>query len=662
MAFERVGVRAVIEGMREFERDSDRFNRKVGLMGRATQALSSPLSFAGKALGGFGSSLLRMGEVAGGFLIANTLGRIADGLHQVTGAAIEFGKESIMAAARVEELDVVLKLIGGRAGFSDDQLDGMVEGIKELGIETKVAQKLLIQFNRYNLDMADATKLARVAQDAAVISMQDSSQALDGLMHGITTMNTRVLRTYGITIGSIVDAQDDYAASIGKTRDELTESEKMQAALNKVLTEGDKIQGAYEAAMGTAGKQMRSMKRHVDELKNSLGAPFLGVFSSVIEHATDFLKYFREITAEGTQINRFLVWMAEILEDVVTVAFNRFGHALDWVTENLSGVFKAIEGGATLPFDNLITFGKIIARLVLGPLGTFLSILWEIGKAVYQIATGERSLKEMIPEWMISAWEKFQGILDRFGAWWAEHGPGISESIGEISEGFRKFVEDIGGKVGDFVEDELEKFADWFDENGEDIEKAIERIADWFNNSLVPAVTDGWNVWIRPALEAFMQLVRDLADVILDVINGEYTQAWEKAKEIVEELFTITLPGLFEDFVDWILRWLLGTTWDAVWEQWRENLNMFRIIFDEIFGPIRDFFGTNIEDWEGKGSLGGGMRGQAPTNTIPGTSTTPSYTGRGGNSYNTELTINTTAPSEPIIQDLKMLEDLGWPR
>jgi len=665
MAFERVGVRAVIEGMREFDRDSERFNRKVGLMGRATKTLSGPLSLAGKAFGGVGSSILRMGEIAGGFLIANTLGRIADGFSRATQAAVSFGKESVMAAARVEELDVVLDLIGNRAGFTDDELDGMVDGIKDLGIETKVAQKLLIQFNRYSLDMADATKLARVAQDAAVISMQDSSQALDGLMHGITTMNTRVLRTYGINIGSVIDAQDAYAASIGKTRDELSEAEKMQATLDKILVEGTKIQGAYEAAMGTAGKQARSMKRHVDELKNSLGKPFLGAFSKIIESATDLLKYFRQITEEGTTLNKALKRVAEFIETGAVIAFDKLGGFLATAVFHFGNFFDLLESGALKPLiDRFKIIGGIVMRLVLGPFGSFLTIMGKIGKLVYELATGDRSFEDMIPEWMIAAWGRFQGILDRFGAWWDKHGPGITESIGEIGEGFRTFIEDQAGRVADFVDDELMKFSDWFDEHGEDIETAVQRIADYFNDTLVPAVTDAWEVWIRPALEAFMGLVRDLGVVILEVINGDYATAWETAKEIVEELLTKTLPGLFEDFTDWILRWLLGTTWDEVWEQWRKNLDMFRIIFDSIFGPIRDFFGTNLEDWEGRGSEGGGMRGQAPTGNIPGTATIPGYTGRGGsNSYETNLTINTTAPSEPIIQDLKMIEDLaGWRR
>jgi|GEM_PF-4797127 len=323
-ALQPAGIRAVAEGVDKYVGDMNR-------MGGATAEMGSRLS--------------RMAEIAGGMIAANVFGRLADAFMDVARGASELVKESVLTAARVEELDAVLLTIGRNAGIPKERLDELVESIKDLGITTDVAQNLLIQFSRYQLDMADTTELARLAQDAAVISMQDSSEALDGLMHGIVTMNTRVLRTYGITLASVTDAQEKYAKEIGKTRDELSETEMIQAVLNAVLAQGEQIAGAYEAAMETAGKQMRSMNRYVMELKSNIGKPFLGAFTAVIKAATSWLKYFRELTEEGAILNRILTAIASFVSRVLVKAFDRMGDVFDFVMAHVENLWQAIEAG-----------------------------------------------------------------------------------------------------------------------------------------------------------------------------------------------------------------------------------------------------------------------------------------------------------------------------
>ncbi|NIV28248.1 MAG: hypothetical protein GWN58_01680, partial [Anaerolineae bacterium] len=119
-----------------------------------------------------------------------------------------------MTASRTEELGVILDVTATNArrmaeangdyataaALSADAVNGQVAAVKELGITTQVASQLVAQMIRYNLDWQKATDLARLAQDAATFAAQDSSQALQGLIHGITTLNPRVLRTYGILV------------------------------------------------------------------------------------------------------------------------------------------------------------------------------------------------------------------------------------------------------------------------------------------------------------------------------------------------------------------------------------------------------------------------------------------------------------------------------
>ena len=240
--------------------------------------------------------------------LLHSLQPVGVALAAVGAAGTAFIRSATLTAARTEELSLVLDVLAEnsrQAAIAEGDLarasqlttraiDGTVDAVKERGITTQVATKLVGQFARYELDMAQASDLARVAQDAAVISMQDSSEALDGLLHGILTYNPRVLRTYGITVQA-ADAFEQYAAANGLVADELDNAQRAQAMLSAVLQEGTSISGAYDAAMDSAGKQLRSLNRHLEEAKNELGQAYLPLMGDAVEKVTDLLKAFNSL-------------------------------------------------------------------------------------------------------------------------------------------------------------------------------------------------------------------------------------------------------------------------------------------------------------------------------------------------------------------------------
>jgi hypothetical protein len=233
-----------------------------------------------EAAQGIGSSMNKGLSAFGGLGLA--VGKsVATGLGVASTAAIGFGVSAFKAAARASEMDASLVALARANNLSADSLRLVVGAVKAQGIELGVAQSLTAQFVRSNLDLADATKLATVAQDAAVISGRNSTEVLDDLVHGITTQNTMVLRNAGIQVNA-TKAQDEYAKTLGKTRAELTEAEKAQATLNAVLKEGEKVAGAYELAMKEPGKVLRSFKRVVDDIKISVGEGLVQAFSPLI--------------------------------------------------------------------------------------------------------------------------------------------------------------------------------------------------------------------------------------------------------------------------------------------------------------------------------------------------------------------------------------------
>lgn len=312
---------------------------------QAAKSSSAGLLVMDGAAGRVSSSLQRIGEVAAGIGLSNVIAKMAASL-------ISFSRESVTAAARVEEMDKVLNVLGRNAGVTRTEVDEQTKSIKAMGIETDVAQRTLSEFMRNNLKVADASKLARVAQDSAVVSATDSSAALERLIWGITTRQTEVLRTGGILVSADA-AYATYANTIRKSANALSETEKSQAILNAVLREGLTLEGAYEASMESASKQLRSRTRYIEELKEGLGTMGVPLYAAWVFGINDMIKIAGDAFAVDGPINDAVTSMttqmgnriASTFRDI-TVQFRAFSASggLDSVASGLSNTASAFSG------------------------------------------------------------------------------------------------------------------------------------------------------------------------------------------------------------------------------------------------------------------------------------------------------------------------------
>ena len=275
MGLPKIGLAAVFQ-TKAFKKGLKEYTKGLLEANKATTAGASGITKMGGAMGTAFKIGIALAVAAVVALIA-ALAALALGIIKATIALVKFGWESTKTAGRVAELHVVTQLLGQRAGFTAQEINDQTQAIRELGIRTDVALKLQLQFARYNLDMAKATDIARVAQDAAVISMQDSSDTLDGILYGILTYNKRILRTQGLNV-DLQGSFEQMADELGVTTKSLSEQQKVQAALNAVIAEGSKIAGTYEAAMDLPAKRMRSLKRLTFDLAVAMGAPFQGAW------------------------------------------------------------------------------------------------------------------------------------------------------------------------------------------------------------------------------------------------------------------------------------------------------------------------------------------------------------------------------------------------
>ena len=197
--------------------------------------------------------------------------------------------ESAQLNARFETMGVVMDRVGRNAGYSATQMREWELSLRQTGIAMIEARTTMTRMAQAQLDLSKTSELARIAQDAAVIGGINSSEAFERMIHGIQSGQTEILRTIGINV-NFQQSYEDLARELQINAAQLTETQKAQARMNSVLEYGSRIAGVYEESMGTAGKQMQSMKRYVDDLKVKFGEVFNDALTIAVFGLSDALK------------------------------------------------------------------------------------------------------------------------------------------------------------------------------------------------------------------------------------------------------------------------------------------------------------------------------------------------------------------------------------
>jgi hypothetical protein len=341
---------------------------------------------SGPVLDQFGSTVKRTFEQASQdaaqaskntSLLDRTFGSLADTVRAVGLAfgayeAARYAQQAVMLAARYETLGVTLTQLGKTAGYSKAFLDQQEESLRKAGITALGSRESMARMIQANLDLGKSAQLARVAQDAAAISGVNSSEAFKQIVYGIQSAQVEMLRTVGVNV-SFEQSYAAVAAQTGRTAESLTEVEKAQIRLSAVLEAGKGIAGAYETAMGTAGKQILSFQRYAEDLQVELGKAFGPALTSMVSQSVETIGALTKSVSESAQSGALL----------------SVGQGLKWVADHGTIVVTALLGVAAV-----MAAVKAEAWLLDGGLG---KLAQTIDKTVRSAGTGLQSAFTLHP-------------------------------------------------------------------------------------------------------------------------------------------------------------------------------------------------------------------------------------------------------------------------
>ena len=184
-------------------------------------------------------------------------------------------------------LQTTLHVVAGNAGIMATEIDKVDKAVQRMGITASSSRQSLVQMLQAKLDISWAPKLARAAQDLAVISGMNSSATFQRLLLNIQQMDALGLRWMGIMV-SREQAEQRWADANNRTVKSMSRREQQEAFMIETHRKLLDLEGAYVASMDDVGKQLLSLERLTETLKQTLGDVLLPVYSALVRELGHF--------------------------------------------------------------------------------------------------------------------------------------------------------------------------------------------------------------------------------------------------------------------------------------------------------------------------------------------------------------------------------------
>ncbi len=507
--------------------------------------------------------------------------------------------KTTLTAARTETLGVAMNAVAKATGNSVTELATQEAIMKKQGIATQEARTILTKFMQSQLDVADASKISRVAQDLAVIAGENSSDTAQTLTTAIANQNVLMLRQFGI-VTNANDIFDAYATTLGKVADDLTGPEKKQAFLNEILKQGALAAGTYEAAMETAGKKLGSLDRHFQEAATVIGTVFLPAFGDLIDIVTVFLK---NITPE-------------MVEKVFKIIADWGPIVAGAIIGGLVPAFVALTIAAWALIAPLIPFILVGAAVGLAVVllikifkafGKFLPVLGEVLSAVFDsIKRKAQEFADKLKEVMVSMRESWTKTINRISSKMIDFLQATKAILSKIVAAVWGFIKTVTAPWRWLYRNVIEPIMlliqaiilRVFFEIGKFVIKWSGKIISWIKEKLIIPLLKAWQELVRAtekAWEDMLEKIRGPIEIatkqVTDKINS--FASWLKGVWNTILSFTISvwqriknaLIGPINAARDWITD-KLGSLKSWIKNTWDDIVTFFKNIASQIVSAI----------------------------------------------------------------------------
>ena len=191
---------------------------------------------------------------------------------------------ALRGASKVEELSRSLDVIGIKSGRNLNILAESLREVTNAAISTEQALRTAAIATSAGFSDAQLLNLTKVAKGASIALGRDLGDSLDRLVRGTAKLEPEILDELGIFV-RLDDATREYARTLGKTSEELTDFERRQAFLNSAIQKGEKRFGELAETLDTnpydkLGAAFRDLAKNLVTAINGSITPAIGFLSN----------------------------------------------------------------------------------------------------------------------------------------------------------------------------------------------------------------------------------------------------------------------------------------------------------------------------------------------------------------------------------------------
>lgn len=520
--------------MGNFEAGMKAYSRGLGSAESATTKSGSAMSKALQGVGGIAKTAL---GVLTGNVLTSALKSVVSGVAELAQSALEIPN----VAASFEGL-------GGSIEKMREGSLGMVTDVELMKSFNSAAQLVSQDFAQ---KLPDA--MGYLSKVAAATG-QDMGFMLDSLVKGVGRVSPMILDNLGIQV-NLTEANEAYAASIGKDVAELTKQEQQTAIMNLTMQKLAENTAAMPEVAGTAAQSMASFQTTLENLKNDIGVAFIPVLQALLEPLGQLARdYGPAVVAWAQDAAR---WISDSLIPAIKTVMDVFSEFMRGF-EAGGSIFEKVAWGIGEALDNLLP------EEVMDRIWDFLDALAELGSKGPAVASS-----------LGSAFETVRGVFEKVSATFMEVAeqviPVVTKALEQLKVIFQKVAteaapvltkafEDIRSRIKDvldfvlplvqqwaeFLVAQFAKVVDWVQANMPLIQKVIEVVFERIGQALdllqrvwetawpyiqkvVVTVFETVKIVVSTALDAILGIIK----AVMQAITGDWEGAWKTLGETV---------------------------------------------------------------------------------------------------------------------------------
>jgi len=556
-------------------------------VGKTGQGLQGTLRDVGKGLASLGTTLI--------------VGGIATATAAVTGLGVAMGKLALDALP----LEGVRDAFQGISDDSDVMLAALREGSLGMVRDTELMKSYNLAAQLVGKTFADELPSAMgYLTKVAAATGQDMGYMMDSLVRGVGRLSPMILDNLGIQV-DLTKAYEDYAATLGKSSDELTKAEQQAALMAQVMDLLAENTAAMPEVAGTARQRWAALGVTFKNIKDDIGLALIPALEAIMKpiaelvekHGPALVELFEQKIAPAIEtiamgvrdfiggldnlargdINGFLEGLWNLLYSIGEA----FGIAEEDMRPFLEGITDATESILTFIRDALIPFVQQHAEEFKAALIAIGAVL--AGAAIVSGLVAIAGALNPVTLGIMAV----MAVAALLGAAWAGNWGGIQEK-----------TQAVIGFIQPLIESALTAIQGWWAANGEQIMATVSSLWETVQNAFSTAVT-----FISGVIQAGLDFIRGFweqngADImtIVDWLWATVQAVFSTAAATIQGIIatvTAVIQRLWEQHGATITA-LLQNVWDSIKAIFQIALNIIQGIIKAVAAAIRG-------DWEGFG-------------------------------------------------------------